>query len=134
MTKTQEIFKLTAPFDNPFQGNDIRALCVCSVGILRSPTLANVLLKKGGYNVRACGSDINLALIPISANLINWANIIFFVNHENFKDALEVFENTPEFDMIKKKAICLNIEDSHDYNHPRLIRQLEADLIIKDII
>ena len=60
--------------------------------------------------------------------------MIFFINHENFKEALKVFENTPEFDMIKKKAICLNIEDSHDYNHPRLIRQLEADLIIKDII
>ena len=70
MTKTESIFKLTAPYDNEYQGDSKRIVCVCSVGILRSPTLANILIKQG-YNVRACGSCIELALIPLSANLIN---------------------------------------------------------------
>ena len=41
---------------NIYQGKDKRVLCVCSAGLLRSPTAANVLHKEFGYNTRACGS------------------------------------------------------------------------------
>lgn len=133
MLKTNSLLKLNCPVRNDFQGPDIRALCVCSVGMLRSPTLANVLLKKGGYNVRACGSNVSMALIPISANLVNWADVIFFVNHENFKEAVEVFLGEEEEALVRKKAIVLNIEDSHDYNSPSLIRALKHELITHDI-
>ena len=133
MTKTNSLLKLSCPVRNEYQGPDIRALCVCSVGMLRSPTLANILLGKGGYNVRACGSEVSMALIPISANLVHWADKIFFVNSENFQQALDVFRGTPEETMIKQKAVIFNIEDSHDYNAPALIRALNQELIIHDI-
>lgn len=132
MTKTDVIFTLNTPYDNPFQGKDPRALCVCSVGLLRSPTLANILIK-AGWNARACGSDIDYALIPISVNLINWAHKIIFMNQSNYDQALKLFSNTDEFQMIISKSIVLDIDDDSNYNHPRLIRHLIADLTKHDI-
>lgn len=133
MTKTDTLLKLNCPVRNEYQGPDIRALCVCSVGMLRSPTLANILFGKGGYNVRACGSEVSMALVPISANLVHWADKIFFVNSENFRQALDVFSDTTEEFLIKEKAVIFNIEDSHDYNAPALIRALNQELIIHGI-
>ncbi len=59
---------------NPYQGKAKRVLCVCSAGLLRSPTAAFVLAKEFAYNTRACGVDIDHALIPITAVLIHWAD------------------------------------------------------------
>ena len=132
-TKTDAIFQLTAPYDNPFQGKDTRALCVCSAGLLRSPTLANVLIKHG-WNARACGSYVDLALIPISLNLISWANRIIFAQKENYDATLKLFShNTDVVQEILSKSIVLNIEDDSNYNHPRLIRQLITGLAKHDI-
>lgn len=38
---------------NRFQTKTKKVLCVCSAGLLRSPTLANVLNLKYGFNTRA---------------------------------------------------------------------------------
>ena len=54
-TKTEEIFELSAPYNNPYQGTDKKLLFVCSAGLLRSATAANLFAKKG-YNTRGCGS------------------------------------------------------------------------------
>jgi len=40
---------------NPHQGTSKKILTVCSGGLLRSPTLANVLHKNYNYNTRSCG-------------------------------------------------------------------------------
>ncbi|HET8686145.1 MAG TPA: hypothetical protein VFM18_05700, partial [Methanosarcina sp.] len=85
-TKTESIFKLTAPYSNPYQGNDKRILFVCSAGILRSATAANLFAKKG-HNTRCCGSE-SYALIPFSENLKAWAHKIFFVNEYNYKSVI----------------------------------------------
>ena len=66
---------------NPFQGKAKKVLCVCSAGLLRSPTLANVLHRQFGFNTRAVGYCQEYALIPISQALIWWADEIVFVNH-----------------------------------------------------
>lgn len=47
MNKTQQIFNLTAPYDNPYQSNRTRILFVCSAGLLRSPTGAAVGSARG---------------------------------------------------------------------------------------
>lgn len=107
---------------NSFQGKDLKALCVCSGGVLRSPTLANALHKEFGFNTRACGSSEEYALIPISEALIAWADIIVFVNPDNFHEA--VFHNRPLEKIIEGKAILLNIEDDYEYNNPVLVRML----------
>ena len=107
---------------NRYQTDTKRVLCICSAGLLRSPTLANVLHQEFGYNTRAAGSSEEYALIPISVALIYWADEIVFVNSENFNECLYYNE---EYDsIIRRKAIVLSIEDDFEWNDERLKQQL----------
>ena len=51
---------------NPWQGDAKRVLCVCSAGLLRSPTAAKVLYDEYGYNTRAAGLATDCSDIPRS--------------------------------------------------------------------
>ena len=117
-------YDLTCPYDNMYQGVRGRLLFVCSAGMLRSPTAANVATKSG-YNARSCGSA-PYALIPLSVNLIHWANKIYFMNEENSTQALEAFYGDRETcDMLKSKMIVWEIEDVHDFMDPTLVYKIE---------
>lgn len=119
-TKNAEIFKLTAPYSNPYQGDYPRVLFVCSAGLLRSATGATVGSQLG-LNTRNCGSE-RYALIPLSANLIAWAQKIYFVNEYNLHSALTTFEDDESMlDMLETKSTTLDIEDRFDYMHPELV-------------
>ena len=120
-TKTKEIFEASAPYNNQFQGCATRALFVCSAGMLRSATAA-ALGTQFGLNTRSCGTE-DYALVPLSANLILWADKIYFVHPLNYMHALDVFNVYPNlYDTIKKKAIVWEIEDEYDYMHPELVK------------
>lgn len=100
---------------NPYQTEAKRVLCCCSAGLLRSPTLANVLHKEYGYNTRACGTEKEFALIPITEVLIRWAEEIVFVNKSSF-DAL----GDEELNLVGRKAVVLDVPDEYDWNDPLL--------------
>ena len=120
-TKNAEIFKLSAPYNNPYQGNYPRVLFVCSAGLLRSATGATVGSQLG-LNTRNCGSEY-YALIPLSANLIAWAQQIYFVNPHNYRTAVTKFcDDTALCEMIETKSIVLDIPDTYDYMHPELVK------------
>ncbi len=120
-TKTQEIFEATAPYSNPSQGSFHRALFVCSAGMLRSATAA-VVGAGMGMNTRACGSE-SYALIPLSANLILWADTIYFVNEYNYYGALQQFMEYASLDFdLRRKAVVWDIEDVYDYRDPKLMQ------------
>ena len=120
VTKTEQIFELTAPCNNPYQGNEPRLLFVCSVGLLRSPTCADAATKLG-FNARSCGSAVDMALIPISVNLMKWADKIIFVNNQNFKDTVELFKFDQDISEFKRKSIIWDIEDDYERNDDWLI-------------
>ena len=125
---TKEIFELTCPYDNPYQGKDKRLLFVCSAGLLRSATGANLFAKKG-YNTRSCGSE-DYALTPISVNLITWAHRIYFMKRMNYEDTKAKFRdagNGVVLEKLKDMTITniLDIPDSFGYNDPKLIKLLE---------
>jgi predicted protein tyrosine phosphatase len=127
-TKNAEIFKTTAPYSNHYQGSDPRWLFVCSAGLLRSPTGAALAVKKG-LNARSCGSAIEYALIPISANLIMWAEKIVFVNEENYHEALELFKDYQMLhNLLTVRSLVLNIPDMYEYNDPELIIEFEKQI------
>jgi predicted protein tyrosine phosphatase len=113
-TNTQKIFSDLCPYQNSSQTQATRLLFVCSVGMLRSPT-AQVAASTLGYNARACGSSVNIALIPLSVNLINWADRIIFMNLENRDEALKHFCIVGYGDDIIKKQIIWNIEDHYNW-------------------
>lgn len=103
---------------NPFQGKAKKVLCICSAGLLRSPTLANVLHRQFGFNTRAVGSCQEYALIPISQALIWWADEIVFVSQENFDD-LDDLERQ-EIEDVGVKVTVLGVHDDFDWNDPEL--------------
>lgn len=123
-TYTDKIFSLSSPFDNEYQGKAHRMLFVCSAGLLRSPTAAAVAIEMG-YNARSCGSA-EYALIPLSANLIEWAETIYFVNERNYLEALDVFRPLKEYaEMIQRKAVVWDIPDCYNYKSPNLVNKIK---------
>lgn len=120
---TEQIFRCDAPLHNQYQTGAKRLVFVCSVGMLRSPT-AQIVASQMGHNARACGSDAERALIPLSANLIEWADKIVFLNFENFEESLKVFNGTGFDDTIKEKKVIWNIDDDFSWGDNILFRIL----------
>lgn len=119
-TRNDAIFSTSAPYQNPYQGQQPRWLFVCSAGLLRSPTGAAMAVQRG-INARSCGSNFNYALVPCSANLINWAQKIVFVNHENLLQLEDNFlGHWHLLDQIEQKQIVLDIPDNYEYLNPQL--------------
>lgn len=127
-TKNASIFTTNAPYSNPYQGQSPRWLFVCSAGLLRSPTGAALAIKHG-INSRSCGSNFNYALVPCSANLINWANKIVFVNRENLWQLESNFLGHKDLlEQIEQKQIVLNIPDNFEYMDAELQQFFETEL------
>ena len=127
-TKNAEIFNTTAPYNNYNQGSAPRWLFVCSAGLLRSPTGAALATRKG-LNAHSCGSAIDYALIPISANLIMWAEKIVFVSEENYREALALFKDKQMLhNLLTMRSLVLDIPDVYNYNDPDLVVEFEKQI------
>lgn len=110
--------------NNHFQGTHYKCLCVCSAGVLRSPTAAEVLSRDPwNFNTRAVGLFEEFALVPISTALIKWANVIVTMEH-NQKEFIEANADNFLDDEWgnKKKIYSLNIPDEFEFRDPELIR------------
>ena len=103
---------------NKYQGSAKKVLCVCSAGLLRSPTTANVLHAEFGFNTRACGHSQEYALIPITEALIAWADEVVFVNQENLDQVGE--EAWVTIASYQCQVTVLAIPDEHNWNDPAL--------------
>lgn len=117
-TLTEKIMAANSPWDNPYQGRDKKVLFVCSAGILRSATAARIYAKK--YNTRAAGSEV-YALIPISNDLIVWADEIVFVNEANFQSA----NAQHDLNDVMHKVKILDIPDQYPHMAPALVKAFE---------
>ena len=107
--------------DNYYQGPDKRVLAVCSAGLLRSPTIANVLHTEYGYNVRACGTDMDYALVPVSTALLAWADLVVFANRENYNEVKAYLKPDCEY-------VVLDLPDDYGYNDPVLVNLVKRKL------
>ncbi len=125
-TKTEEIFKSNkCPYKNIYQGAQTRLLFVCTAGLLRSPTCATIGAQLG-FNTRRAGSEDQYALIPVTWNLIQWANFIIFVEQKNYDEVLEKFsENEIAIGTIKEKAMVWNIPDNYEYMEKMLVFKIK---------
>lgn len=112
-------------YSNNYQGPYTRALCVCTMGMLRSPTLAYVLNQEPyNYNTRACGAH-ELALIPVTEALVDWADVIFV-----FSSNIEI---SIKDKTRSKKVINLNIPDDYDYMDEELLLIIDNKLMELDL-
>ena len=93
-----------------------RVLCVCSAGLLRSPTAARVLQEVYNYNTRAAGT-YDYALIPISTALLEWADEVVFMERDHYQMAK--YDN-PEMIDRASRVLVLGIPDDYSYNQTEL--------------
>jgi predicted protein tyrosine phosphatase len=97
---------------NPYQGAAKKVLCVCSAGLLRSPTAAEVLSREPfNYNTRAAGIETSFALIPVDEVLIEWADEIICMTQVQAGMLRALTE---------KYIHCLNIPDSFEFRNTEL--------------
>lgn len=107
---------------NQYQGKYKRVLCVCSAGLLRSPTTAVVLSQDPyNFNTRAAGLEESFALIPVDRVLLEWAQEIVCMTDSQKK----VLEGKLEKLGKKTKVIALNVPDNFEYRNPELIQLIK---------
>jgi predicted protein tyrosine phosphatase len=114
LTKNQIIFSTISPWDSEFQGTDKKVLFVCSAGILRSATAAR--LYSHVYNTRCAGSE-DYALIPVTPDLLLWADQVVFINEENYLSIVRRFD----LDTFQTDVVILNIDDKYDHMEAGLV-------------
>ena len=109
---------------NPYQGTSKRVLCVCSAGLLRSPTIAWILSNPPfNFNTRAAGVSLEYALIPVTEELAYWADTIICVQENQ---VAQIERIAPE---STKKIIVLPVEDKYPTRSPELIKILTPQLL-----
>lgn len=107
---------------NQYQGNYKKVLCVCSAGLLRSPSVALVLSQEPfNFNTRAAGINENFALIPVDQVLLEWADEIVCMDRTEAWTVKRMLDN---FKMVTKKPFVkiLDIPDSFEYRDPELLK------------
>lgn len=105
--------------NNKYQGGYSRVLVVCSAGLLRSPTIAEILAKPPfNFNTRAVGYSTEYALIPLDACHVAWADKIVCVDIYSESAAYSLIE---EHLRDKKPVYNLEIEDIYAFRDPELI-------------
>lgn len=116
---------------NGYQGHFKKVLCVCSAGVLRSPTLAEVLSRDPfNFNTRAVGLDQEFALVPIDLVHIAWADEICVMDHEQqaiVEEMIEQLEENHGHGMMhfgNKKIHNLLVPDDFGFRDPTLVKIL----------
>lgn len=110
---------------NVHQGSTKKVLCVCSAGLLRSPTLANEIHKHFGYNTRAVGACKSFALVPLSEALLAWADQIVFVDFDCYREATADPDDERAISMEFSTAdiLILDLPDQFDWNNTDLCHE-----------
>lgn len=106
---------------NEFQGEYKRVLCVCSAGLLRSPTAAVVLSREPfNFNTRAAGLSNEYALVVVDDVLLHWADEIVCMVPSQKHDLEKTFKKSSNV-LVAKPIICLDIDDDYRYRDPELM-------------
>lgn len=114
MNDMNRIWNVANPYQRQLEFK--RVLCVCSAGLLRSPTAAFVLSNPPfNYNTRAAGLE-DYALVPLDRVLIEWADEILVMNEYQRDRIWAEFPNAGN-----KQIVVLDIEDNYSYRDPVLM-------------
>jgi predicted protein tyrosine phosphatase len=113
-----------------FRGRDIllagwvaamKLLFVCSRNRRRSPTAEAIFSSLEGVESLSAGTSPD-AETPISADLIEWADVIFAMENVHRRRLQKSFGKI----LKAKKITVLGIADEYEYMDPELIRILRA--------
>ena len=106
--------------NNRFQGDYRRVLCVCSAGLLRSPTAALVLSSDPyNFNTRAAGLNKEYALIPVDMVLLTWAHEIVCMEDHQAESIRAMLDP-----LSPRRIVSLDIPDSFEYRDEGLMAMI----------
>jgi predicted protein tyrosine phosphatase len=97
-----------------------RVLFICSRNQLRSPTAENIFSVWPGIEVASAGLD-SAADVPVTPELLMWAELIFVMERKHRKKLSEKFGAH----LNRQRVICLDIPDDYDYMEPALMELLK---------
>lgn len=97
-----------------------RLLFVCSQNKLRSPTAEEVFSTWPGVEVASAGLN-NDAEVPLTAELVEWADIIFVMERVHRSKLTSRF--TPQLN--GQRVVCLDIPDRYQFMDPALVQLLK---------
>jgi predicted protein tyrosine phosphatase len=100
-----------------------RVLFICSQNRLRSPTAEQVFSNRPGFEVASAGLSPE-AEVPVSPELVEWAEYIFVMEHAHRE---KLSRNFGAY-LKSQHVVCLEIPDIFDYMDPRLVNLLEKKL------
>lgn len=96
-------------------------LFICSKNQWRSPTAELLFKDHPMHQARSAGTS-DKARIRVNQKMIDWAEMIFFMEWRHQQIVTERFE------MTGKKLIILDIADDYQFADPELIRILQMSL------
>jgi predicted protein tyrosine phosphatase len=98
-----------------------RVLFVCSRNRLRSPTAETVFSSWPDIDVASAGLDHD-ADVPLSGELIDWADLIFVMERKHRTKLSKNFARH----LRHQRIVCLDIPDDFEFMDPDLIELLKA--------
>lgn len=96
-------------------------LFVCGRNKLRSPTAESVFADYPGIEVASAGTNPD-ADTPLSAELVEWADIIFVMEKSHRQKLSTRFRAS----LKTVRVICLDIPDKYAFMDPELVRVLKS--------
>jgi predicted protein tyrosine phosphatase len=99
-----------------------RVVCVCSAGLLRSPTAAFVLAQAPwNYNTRAVGLVPEFALVPLDDVMLEWGEEFVCMT----EDQAEVVRDRLASSNLSARVVVLYIDDNYSYRDPELMTLID---------
>lgn len=98
-----------------------RVLFLCRHNRRRSPTAERLFSKRPDLEVRSAGTAHD-ALARVNAQMLEWADLIFIMDHQQRRSLRRRFSGHPALDRL----ICLDIPDEFTFLQPALIALLQA--------
>jgi predicted protein tyrosine phosphatase len=108
---------------NRFQGTRKKVLCVCSAGLLRSPTAAWVLSNEPfGFNTRAVGAESDFALIVLDEAHVFWADEIVVMSNMQKRNVDLIQDKLKErFGRDPVNVFVTDVPDTFSFRDPELV-------------
>jgi predicted protein tyrosine phosphatase len=99
----------------------LHVLFVCSQNKLRSPTAEQVFADYPGIECTSGGTN-NDAENPLSAELVEWADVIFVMEKQHQKKVASKYQRY----LRGKRVVCLGIPDVYEFMQPELVDLLDV--------
>jgi len=95
-----------------------KLLFICTLNLQRSPTAEKIFKDK--YDTKSAGVA-DTAKVPLSSDLLEWADVVFVMEEGHRKFISEKFPNL----YMKKKIINLDINDRYYFMDEELVKNLK---------